>query len=118
MRSSERLQAACNRATRMVSNCDMLGPDVRSYSLYLWLAMCLLLVQAGLFPKKSVANLPPPVASPPAPHSKIPVTPFDKEISWAANEYRLDPLLIKAIIAVESEFNPHCVSPKGAAGLM
>lgn len=52
------------------------------------------------------------------PKSKIPVTPFDKAIEVSASKYRLDPLLLKAIIAVESEFNEHCVSPAGAAGLM
>jgi len=35
-----------------------------------------------------------------------------------AGHYRLDPSLIRSIIAAESGFNPKAVSPKGARGLM
>lgn len=35
-----------------------------------------------------------------------------------AGHYRLDPSLIRSIIAAESAFNPKAVSPKGARGLM
>jgi soluble lytic murein transglycosylase-like protein len=53
---------------------------------------------------------------PPNPH--VPVTRFDGTIEAAAVEYRLDPLLLKAMIAVESGFNDRCVSRAGACGLM
>ena len=43
---------------------------------------------------------------------------FDPIISKYANEYQLDPLLIKAMIYQESRFKPKAVSPKGARGLM
>jgi hypothetical protein len=36
----------------------------------------------------------------------------------AAREFRLDPHLILAIVAIESSFNPNARSPKGAQGLM
>lgn len=39
-------------------------------------------------------------------------------IEQAAREQALDPQLVKAVIAVESAFEPRAVSPKGALGLM
>ncbi|MFC1837161.1 transglycosylase SLT domain-containing protein [Thermodesulfobacteriota bacterium] len=43
---------------------------------------------------------------------------FGHFIKQAADQYSLDPELIRAIIKVESGFNPSAVSEKGAMGLM
>jgi soluble lytic murein transglycosylase-like protein len=43
---------------------------------------------------------------------------YDDFIRAAAEKYRLAPPLLKAVMAVESNFNPAAVSEKGATGLM
>ena len=43
---------------------------------------------------------------------------FDRHIQRAARAHRVDPMLIKAIIKTESNFNPRAVSSQGAQGLM
>jgi soluble lytic murein transglycosylase-like protein len=43
---------------------------------------------------------------------------FDEHIRAAAEKYGLAPLLLKAVMAVESNFDPAAISRKGAAGLM
>ena len=45
-------------------------------------------------------------------------SPFDTMIQETALENALDPALVKAVVHVESMFNPHARSPKGAMGLM
>jgi len=49
---------------------------------------------------------------------KVPITPYDVIITRAARHYQLDPLLIKAVIKIESNYDPHCRSTRGARGLM
>jgi len=43
---------------------------------------------------------------------------YDRLIRRYADEYRVDFALVKAIMTVESAFNPYAVSSKGARGLM
>jgi len=43
---------------------------------------------------------------------------FEPLIESHANQQRLDPALVKAVIAVESAFDPEAISSKGAVGLM
>ena len=43
---------------------------------------------------------------------------YDSFIDRYANEFGVDPVLVRAVIQVESDFNPNCVSNKGARGLM
>src|SRR5690554_4428693 len=43
---------------------------------------------------------------------------YDEEIEYAAQQFNLDPALIKSVIHAESLFNHHAVSRVGAQGLM
>jgi soluble lytic murein transglycosylase-like protein len=44
--------------------------------------------------------------------------PYGTAITVAAERHRVDPLLLAAIVSVESGFSPRAVSPQGAMGLM
>ena len=43
---------------------------------------------------------------------------YDEYIQRAAQHHEVDPMLIKAVIKAESDFDPYAVSRKGAKGLM
>lgn len=45
-------------------------------------------------------------------------SPYQPEIVAAAQQYDVDPALVRAVIHAESAFNAQAVSPKGAQGLM
>src|SRR5215470_14015329 len=44
--------------------------------------------------------------------------PYGDQVLEAARAYQLDPALVHAVIAAESNYNPNAVSGKGAVGLM
>jgi soluble lytic murein transglycosylase len=44
--------------------------------------------------------------------------PFADQINRTAVRHGLDPALVAAVVAIESDFDPRAVSPKGARGLM
>ena len=44
--------------------------------------------------------------------------PYGRVVEDAAARHRVDPLLVHAVIAVESQHRPNAVSPEGAQGLM
>lgn len=58
------------------------------------------------------------VAVPPKDHSPERFNRYDEIITEASMKYLIPVALIKAIIKVESDFNPDVVSPAGAMGLM
>ncbi len=53
-----------------------------------------------------------------APLRKVPPQELTPVVQEAGRKYNVPPALIKAVIQVESNFNPGAVSPKGAQGLM
>jgi len=62
---------------------------------------------------------PGPVFAPPAPARRVPRSVrYDGLIGRAARQHRVQPELVKAVIAAESNFDPRAVSRKGARGLM
>lgn len=52
------------------------------------------------------------------PHNKIAVKDLEPWIKSASQQHNIPDALIKAVIHVESNFNPYATSPKGAQGLM
>lgn len=58
-------------------------------------------------------SAPPPIAADRPPQER-----YDSLIHMLSRTQALDPHLVKAVVAVESNFNPRAVSHKGAQGLM
>jgi soluble lytic murein transglycosylase-like protein len=64
-------------------------------------------------PKRVKANLPAR-----QPMAKVVGEALAGTVEKTAGRYQVDPLLVHSVIAVESNYNPLAVSPKGAQGLM
>jgi soluble lytic murein transglycosylase-like protein len=64
-------------------------------------------------PKRVKASLPVP-----QPVEKAVGAALADSVEQTAGRYQVDPLLVHSVIAVESNYNPLAVSPKGAQGLM
>jgi len=58
-----------------------------------------------------------PDAAPPASQT-APITGLDEAVAQIAKRHDLPPQLIHSVIKVESNYNPHAISNKGALGLM
>ena len=64
---------------------------------------------------------PPPAQTPAKPQASTTPkisTPLTQMVEESARAHSVDPLLVQAVIAVESNYNANAVSPKGAEGLM
>ena len=67
-------------------------------------------------PKAITAAPPASILKPIA--AAAPAASVGEMIENAAREYNVDPLLVHAVIQVESAYNPNAISPMGAEGLM
>ena len=54
----------------------------------------------------------------PLSRSKLSAQELEPWVKWASENHKIPTALIKAVIRVESNFNPSATSPKGAQGLM
>ncbi len=98
----------------------LLPSNLRAQALYSYVDESGVQVFTNIAPIKQVQDLKitgaVPSQTPPVPDSKS--ASIDSIIEKYASDYRLDPSLIRSIIAQESGFNPKAVSSKGARGLM
>ena len=76
------------------------------------------LIAVAPAPKKPLASGAKPWAPPPPPPPANAPEPIVRFVTLVAPEYKLQPHLVLAIMATESNFDPNAVSPKNAQGLM
>lgn len=69
-------------------------------------------------PPVAEASVPPPEAVPSVNRSDASPGRYASQIEAAASANNIDPALLRAVISVESGYNPSAVSPAGAVGLM
>jgi soluble lytic murein transglycosylase-like protein len=70
------------------------------------------------YANKGYASKSPAIGKGRGPSATPPPEAMDKVIEAAATRHGVDPNLVRAIVRVESNFNPRAVSRKGAMGLM
>jgi Transglycosylase SLT domain len=103
-----------------VSFIGIFSSSVRGQALYSYVDESGIQVFTNIAPVNQVFDLKItgsiPAVTPPETDTKS--NSYDPIIEKYANNYSLDPSLIRSIIATESGFNPKAVSPKGARGLM
>jgi soluble lytic murein transglycosylase len=73
----------------------------------------IMIAMLALYPSLVWFDRPHPLSQPASPEDRI-----SRFIADYAKHYRLEPALLRAVIKVESDFNPTAVSSKGARGLM
>jgi len=100
------------------------GQHASAQTLYSYVNENGIRVLTNIPPKNAVA---PALAADESPPNIVPTTVappksspagYDLIIEKYAHEFRLDPSLVRSIIATESAFNPKAISKKGARGLM
>lgn len=100
------------------------GRQASAQTLYSYVDQSGIRVLTNIPPKNAVAPISPADEKPlqfvpaPAAPAERSATRYDALIEKYANEFQLDPSLVRSIIATESAFNPRAISKKGARGLM
>jgi len=98
-----------DRIVKSVVRADASGRLVRST------VVAPVAVRETVVAARPVGNGAPAVAEPPAPN---PPNTFREAVDRIAAKHNLAPQLLHSVIAVESNYNPNAISPKGAQGLM